>query len=136
MEYINKKEIELNAIQAAEFLINDGGNTLEAFIQSKRKVIFETAYQKTLSEYAFDERALYGSDLLEMYGAKISISNSGDRLQYDQDPIIAELKQAIKEREKDVKIATKSKGVYFDSEGVEVEKVPVKHGSEVLKINI
>jgi len=136
MEYINKKEIELNAIQAAEFLINDGGNTLEAFIQSKRKVIFETAYQKALSEYAFDERALYGSDLLEMYGAKISISNSGDRLQYDQDPIIAELKQAIKEREKDVKIATKSKGVYFDSEGVEVEKVPVKHGSEVLKINI
>ena len=136
MEYINKKEIELNAIQAAEFLINDGGNTLEAFIQSKRKVIFETAYQKALSEYAFDERALYGSDLLEMYGVKISISNSGDRLQYDQDPIIAELKQAIKEREKDVKIATKSKGVYFDSEGVEVEKVPVKHGSEVLKINI
>ena len=136
MEYINKKEIELNAIQAAEFLINDGGNTLEAFIQSKRKVIFETAYQKALSEYAFDERALYGSDLLEMYGAKISISNSGDRLQYDQDPIIAELKQAIKEREKDVKIATKSKGVYFDSDGVEVEKVPVKHGSEVLKINI
>ena len=97
MEYINKKEIELNAIQAAEFLINDGGNTLEAFIQSKRKVIFETAYQKALSEYAFDERALYGSDLLEMYGVKISISNSGDRLQYDQDPIIAQLKQAIDE---------------------------------------
>jgi hypothetical protein len=136
MEYINKKEIELNAIQAAEFLINDGGNTLEAFIQSKRKVIFETAYQKALSEYAFDERALYGSDLLEMYGVKISISNSGDRLQYDQDPIIAQLEQDIKEREKDVKIATKSKGVYFDSDGVEVEKVPVKHGSEVLKINI
>ena len=50
------------------------------------------------------------------------------------DPVIAELKKQIKDREKDVKIANKSKGVYFDSEGVQVDRVPVKAGSEVLKI--
>tara|TARA_R110002012_G_scaffold305598_1_gene509790 strand:+ start:515 stop:925 length:411 start_codon:yes stop_codon:yes gene_type:complete len=134
MKDLTKKELELLAIQTAEEIINNGENCLELYIESKRKSLFEATFQKAISEAAFDERALYGSDLLEMHGVKSSISNTGDRLQYDKDPIIAELKLAIKEREKDVKLATKSTGVYFDSEGVQVEKVPVKYGMEVLKI--
>ena len=134
MENLTKKEIELAGIQAGDSLVESGEDTLPRYIEISRQILLLEAEKKAIKEAAFDERAAYGSDVLEMYGCKTSISNTGDRIQYDKDPIIAELKQAIKKREKDVKTAVKSSGVYFDADGVQVDKVPVKYGSEVLKI--
>ena len=134
MKDLSKKDLELNGIQAGDFLVESGESALDRYIELSRQEVLIKAEKETLKPYAFDERALHGSDILTLQGCKISISNTGDRLQYDKDPIIAALKIAIKDREKDVKIATNSDGVYFDSDGVEVEKVPVKYGSEVLKI--
>ena len=131
----SRKELELNGLQAGELIIDTGESALERVVEITRLEIMLAAEKKKLKEYAYDERALHGSDVLELYGCKISISNTGDRLQYDKDPIIASLKIAIKDREKDVKIATKSHGVYFDSDGVEVEKVPVTYGSDVVKLS-
>jgi len=135
MKNLTKKELTQSGIEAAEYLIEAGESALERTVEISRQIALLEAEKKTLKEYAYDERALHGSDVLELYGCKISISNTGDRLQYDKDPIIASLKIAIKDREKDVKIATKSEGVYFDSDGVEVEKVPVTYGSEVIKLS-
>ena len=129
-----KKELEQNGIQAADYLIESGEDVLPRYIEISRQIAMLESEKKTLKESAFDERSLHGPGIAELYGCKVSISNTGDRLQYDKDPVIAELKKQIKDREKDVKIATKSKGVYFDSEGVQVDRVPVKAGSEVLKI--
>ena len=130
----SKKELELNGIQAGEFLIDTGESALDRTIEITRLEIMLAAEKKFLKPFAFDERALHGSDVLETQGCKISISNTGDRIQYDKDPIVAEYIKLRKDREVDVKIATKSKGVYFDADGVEVERVPVKAGGEVLKI--
>ena len=135
MKDLNKTEIELLAIQTAEEIIESGDNCLEAYIESKRRVLFETAFQKAIQDAAFDERIAYGSDALTMYGCKSSISNTGNRLQYDKDEVIAEYKNLIKLREIDVKTATNSKGVYFDADGVQVDPVPVTYGSEVIKIS-
>ena len=134
MKELSKKELELNGIQAGDSLVESGEDVLPRYIEISRQIAMLEAEKKAIKSAAFDERALYGSDVLDLLGCKISISNTGDRIQYDQDPIIAELKQAIKKRELDVKTAVKSSGVYFDSDGVQVEKVPVKYGSEVLKI--
>ena len=134
MKDLSKKDLELNGLQASEFLVESGEDVLPRYIEISRQIALLEAEKKGLKDAAFDERALHGSDLLTLQGCKISISNTGDRLQYDKDPIISALKIAIKDREKDVKIATNSDGVYFDSDGVEVEKVPVNYGSEVLKI--
>ena len=131
----SKKELEFNGIQAAEFLVESGEDVLPRYIEISRQIALLEAEKKGLKDAAFDERALYGgTEMLTIQGCKISISNTGDRLQYDKDPIIAALKIAIKDREKDVKIATKSEGTFFDNDGVEVEAVPVKYGAEVLKI--
>jgi hypothetical protein len=135
MKELSKKELELAGIQAAEHIIETGESALDRTIEISRQIALLEAEKKTLKEYAFDERALHGSDVLEIQGCKISISNTGDRLQYNEDPIIAEHNKAIEERKKDVKTAVKSTGVYFDADGVEVEKVPVKYGSEVIKIS-
>ena len=134
MKELSKKELELNGIQAGDSLVESGEDILPRYIEISRQIAMLEAEKKAIKSAAFDERALYGSDVLDLLGCKISISNTGDRIQYDQDPIIAELKQAIKKRELDVKTAVKSSGVYFDADGVQVEKVPVKYGSEVLKI--
>ena len=134
MKELSKKELELNGIQAGDSLVESGEDVLPRYIEISRQIAMLEAEKKAIKSAAFDERALYGSDVLDLLGCKISISNTGDRIQYDKDPIIAELKQAIKKRELDVKIATKSEGVYFDNDGVMIEKVPVKYGSEVLKI--
>jgi len=134
MKELSKKELELNGIQAGDSLVESGEDVLPRYIEISRQIAMLEAEKKAIKSAAFDERALYGSDVLDLLGCKISISNTGDRIQYDQDPIISELKQAIKKRELDVKTAVKSSGVYFDSDGVQVEKVPVKYGSEVLKI--
>ena len=134
MKNLTKKEAELNGIQAAEHLADTGEDVLPRYIEITRQIAMLEAEKKALKEYAFEERTLHGPGVVEMFGCKVSISNTGDRLQYDKDPVIASLKLAIKDREKDVKIATKSDGVYFDADGVEVESVPIKYGSEVLKI--
>ena len=130
----SKKELEFNGIQAAEFLVESGDSALDRYIELSRQEVLIKAEKETLKTYAMDERASHGPDILTLHGCKISISNTGDRLQYAKDPVIADLMIAIKNREKDVKIATKSEGTFFDNDGVEVEAVPVKYGAEVLKI--
>lgn len=68
-------------------------------------------------------------------GVEFSLRNTGDRLDYEQDPVIAELKKKLKDREDLVKLACKSGDDIYDSEGVRVEKVPVKtHGKQVLSL--
>lgn len=134
MKDLSKKELEQSAIQAADYLIETGEDVLPRYIEISRQIVLLEAEKKALKEYALDERALHGSDVVSMFGCKVSISNTGDRLDYSKDHVIKELKAQIKDREADVKIATKSTGVYFDSEGIQVDRVPVKAGAEVLKI--
>ena len=93
MKELSKKELELNGIQAGDSLVESGEDVLPRYIEISRQIAMLEAEKKAIKEAAFDERALYGSDVLELLGCKISISNTGDRIQYDQDPIIAELKQ-------------------------------------------
>ena len=123
----SKKELELNGIQAAEFLIESGDDVLPRYIEISRQIALLEAEKKTLKEAAFDERVLFGSDPVTIAGCKISISNTGDRIQYDKDPIIQERKRLLK-------TANLSSGKIFDNDGVEVEKVPITYGSDVIKI--
>ena len=134
MKDLTKKELEQNGADAGFYLAETGEDVLPRYIEISRQIVLLEAEKKALKEYAFEERTLHGTGVIDLYGCKLSISNTGDRLQYDKDPIIAELKKQIKDREIDVKIATKSKGVFLDSDGVQVDKVPVKYGSDVLKI--
>jgi hypothetical protein len=70
----------------------------------------------------------HGKGGLNLLGCKLSVSNTGDRIQYDKDPIIIERKLLLK-------TAHSSTGKVFDNDGFLVEKVPVTLGSEVLKIS-
>ena len=134
MKDLSKKELEQNGADAGFYLSETGEDTLPRYIEISRQIILLEAEKKALKPFALDEALLHGKDGLVLAGAKISISNSGDRIQYDKDPMIADLKEQIKRREIDVKTATKSNGLLFDSEGVQIDKVPVRYGVEVLKL--
>jgi hypothetical protein len=55
-------------------------------------------------------------------------------LQFQEDHIISELSEKIKERQELVKVATSSKEPIFDSEGVKVNKVSIKQDKSSLQV--
>ena len=68
---------------------------------------------------------------------KIEVRNSGDRLQYDEDPIYQELKTKLKNREELLKLAYKQRGtMIFDENGIEVPVVSILAGKESLYLTI
>ena len=70
----------------------------------------------------------------ECYGMKFSRVEGRSILDYSQDEKYQELKAKVKEREELLKVAAKSKEMIFDSEGVEVPRVPGKPSSAYIKI--
>lgn len=69
-------------------------------------------------------------------GVRFSLSNTGDRLDYEKDVLYKSLKDKLKDREDLLKLAFKSGDVIYDSDGVEVPKVPIKtHSKSVIKVS-
>jgi hypothetical protein len=56
-------------------------------------------------------------------GVEFTPVNSGETLNYKDDPIWSDIKRELTEREELLKLAYKSKNEIYDSEGVEVTKV-------------
>jgi len=56
-------------------------------------------------------------------GVSFKQNNGAEKLNYSEDPEIAKLEAKLKDRKELVKLATKSKDVIFDSDGIEVTKV-------------
>jgi len=59
----------------------------------------------------------------EAFGLKGTFKNGGEKLNYSEDHIIAELEKKLAQRKELVKTATKSDEPIYDSEGLEVTKV-------------
>jgi hypothetical protein len=124
----SKKDLQLAGIQTAEILIESGEDVTARLIEITRQITLLEAEKKTLKEQAINEVLAHGKGGLNLLGCKLSVSNTGDRIQYDKDPIIIERKLLLK-------TAHSSTGKVFDNDGFLVEKVPVTLGSEVLKIS-
>jgi hypothetical protein len=127
MKQLSKKELEQHGLEAAESLVESGEDVLPRYIEITRQIALLEAEKKGLKESAINERTLHGSGVVDLYGCKTSITKGADRIQYDKDPV-------IKERKLLVKAANNSTKPVFDSDGVLVEKVPVTHGGESLKL--
>lgn len=72
---------------------------------------------------------------LQWNGVTFTERNTGDRLDYSNDEVYAKLQSKLKQREELLKIAYKSDETIYDSEGIEVSKVPIKtHGKLTLNV--
>lgn len=57
------------------------------------------------------------------FGVEFTPVQGGKILQYEEDPVYAEIKKQLKDREELLKLAFKSDSEIYDSEGVQVPKV-------------
>lgn len=127
------KELGANLIEAVK---NGDADALPELIETKKQIELLKAYEEELKPYAIEERERYAEKRLPMNGAFVELSYSGDRLDYDQDPIFKELNEALKNRQKELKEAYKCEHTIVDCNGEIIPKVGVKtHGKQIIKIS-
>lgn len=125
---ITKKEVKSKAEQDAKALIDAGNaDVADAFVDATRITEYLTTFVGELKKHISPDE--YGKEYATK-SAKITFRGTGDRLDYEQDEVYADLKERLKAREDLLKLAYKSKDMLFDSEGVEAPKVGVKSVSK------
>lgn len=121
---LTKKEIKSLAKEEAEKVLNDGEKDVASVVVDAVRVTeYLTEFVKQLKPEVSEEE--YGKDY-EIKGAKISFRGSGDKLNYEEDSVYADLKRQLKEREEILNLAYKTKGEIYDSDACLVEKVGIK----------
>ncbi|RQO66803.1 hypothetical protein DBR40_21880 [Pedobacter sp. KBW01] len=83
---------------------------------SRLKAVIDSAEKTFRSRLVLNTRDSWN-------GVSFTPKNGAEKLQYSEDPEVAELERKLAERKELVKLATKSKDTIYDSEGVEVPKV-------------
>ena len=129
---ITKKEIVVKAKDDVKTMVDSGEvDIAEAVIDATRLSEYLKVFVSELRNHVDDKYDKY-----ECKGVKLTFKGTGDRLDYECDEVYSELKERLKEREELLKLAYKSKGMIFDSEGVEVSRVGLKSASkQTLNIN-
>jgi predicted DNA-binding protein YlxM (UPF0122 family) len=126
--YPTKKQVQANAIEFANHLINNGEHEkLEMFSQAVRiKETINTIYD-TIKESIPAEKQI-------AYGIEINPVNGRQMIQFAEDEVYANLQKQLKDREELLKVALKTETPFYDNEGCEVPKVSVKYASDSLAI--
>jgi hypothetical protein len=135
---------ETSLISMAESIckeVEDGNNNaLNVMIQAKALDFMSKEIIKKVKDLALGEAGNYSKDDSVFNGAKFSIGNTGDTLDYKSDEEYAELENKLKARKDKLKKAfdmNKTGDVYVDGETGET--IPVvrikKHSEQILKIS-
>jgi len=129
---LGKVELQTYGKEEAERLIEEGwADPTKLLVDSKKYLELLTAFNKAMKAAAVSE--LEGSNgKAEIGNAKISLGNTGDRLDYAADPIYVELKSKLDARVALLKLAKKQQDSLYDNMGIEVPKVPVKTFGEIV----
>lgn len=114
-----KKEVQTQTKQFITNLLDSGEyNIHELLSQSKRASesleIINAEILKNLPQENF-----------ENFGLKGTFVVGGNKLNFSEDWLVAELEEKIKQRKLLVETATKSEEPIYDSQGVQVEKVGI-----------
>ena len=128
-DFNKKKLINLGKERAKEIM--DAGEVDIKKVHANLSKLQE--FIKSLSDELKDNLNLIASETVD--GVEYTLSNTGDRLSYEDDEVYKELSEKLKERSELLKLAFKSKDIIFDSEGCEVPKVGIKTPSkEIIKM--
>jgi hypothetical protein len=129
---MSKKEITAQAQENAKQMLDAGEvNEFDSLAAAERLKHYSDTFCKELRKSidTLPEKTYNRS------GVEFTISNTGDRKDYMQDELYAQLSEKVKQRKELLDLAYKSDEPIYDSEGVEVPKVGIKtHGGEVLKL--
>lgn len=79
-----------------------------------------------LEKEAMAEASKYAGRTFSANGVEFSFRNGSQTLDYGKDPVWLDLKEKMDERQELLKTAFKQKGAFYDEEGIEIPRVPVK----------
>ena len=129
---LGKQELATYGKAEAERLIDEGwADPVQLMVNSKKYLEVLTAFNKGMKEATITALEKCNGKA-EVSHAKVSLGNTGDRLDYAADPIYVELKARMDERVALLKLAKKQSGALYDNMGIEVPKVPVKTFGELV----
>jgi hypothetical protein len=126
--YPTKKQVQANAIEFANHLINNGEHEkLEMFSQAVRiKETINTIYDAIKESIPAEKQIAYGIEINPVNGRQM--------IQFAEDEVYANLQKQLKDREELLKVALKTETPFYDNEGFEVPKVSVKYASDSLNV--
>lgn len=130
---VSKKELQQMAKDNVKALADSG--YLEAgqkYAKLSAFMIYAEAFKKELKDYAIDEVLMEDNSRAQMGNVLLEIANSGDRLDYDADPVHKALNVQLKARQKELKNSRSTTNIVVDPDGAEVPKVPVKTPSSTI----
>ena len=123
---LSKTDIQRVGKNSARKELEQGfNNPLQRFILAKRASEYLESYMSELKPAALNEAEKHGKGTTA-FNSKIDIRSTGARYDYEQDPVYVEIAEKLKIRKELLDLALKSKDQIFDSEGVEVPRVPMK----------
>lgn len=91
---------------------------------------------KDVVEMEVTQEMLPLSQEVERYGVALSLSNTGERLNYDEDPVYVELKRKVKERAEILKMVRRGTPYVDPETGEFAPEVSAKPSTTVLKARI
>jgi predicted DNA-binding protein YlxM (UPF0122 family) len=126
--YPTKKQVQANAVEFANRLINNGEHEkLEMFSQAVRiKETINTIYDAIKDSIPAEKQIAFGIEINPVNGRQM--------IQFAEDELWADLNRKLKEREEVLKIALKQTEPLYDSDGCEIPKVSVKYSADSLTI--
>ena len=128
-ELMQMEEIETtNFLPTKKELVNQSTNFITNILDSGEYNIHELLSQSKRASESLD---VINSEILkrlpqenfEAFGLKGTFRQGGEKLNFSEDEVVAELEEKLKQRKELVKTATKSDEPIYDSDGVEVTKV-------------
>jgi|TARA_R110002020_G_scaffold148076_4_gene323907 hypothetical protein len=128
LQEFSKKELKLKAKEAVTSLLDAGDTDLTRSASNIARL------KEVVTE--LDKQLRPHLEAAEAYGVKITMKNTGDRLDYEQDDVYKSLKKELEFRKELLNMAYKTNNPIFDKDGVEIPKVGIKtHGSLVPNIS-
>ena len=142
IEEYKLNEVSKKSISTLEQSVNalvegvDSGtiNPLDVFASFDKMAKILTDGKKKVDISALEEAEKYRNKSFDYRGVKFTFRNGSKSLQYKEDDIVQSLEEKLKERKDLVKLATQSKDVIYDSDGVKVDKVSIKSGKDSLSV--
>jgi len=128
-ELMQMEEIETtNFLPSKKELVKQSTNFITNILDSGEYNIHELLSQ---SKRASESLEVINSEILkrlpqenfEAFGLKGTFRQGGEKLNFSEDEVVAELEKKLAQRKELVKTATKSDEPIYDSDGVEVTKV-------------
>ena len=136
MNTTSKTDLKELALQSIEAVKNGEADALPEYIEARKQEEYYKQLSKELQPFAISEREQYPEKRLNTLGAFTELSYTGDRLNYSEDTIYNELEKALKERQKELKMAHDTPHTIVDCNGEVIPKVGIKtHGKQIIKVS-